>query len=74
MALGRLVVPPILAEEIESLRSLTSAELLELKRFVDEPYGPLQSTEPIMDRDAKIAKAEQEVLNAYDSLLSELAK
>lgn len=65
----------MIAQEIkESLRSLTPAELLELKRSVDELCAPLQSAEPVMDRDARIAKAKQEIFTEYDSLLSELAK
>ena len=65
----------MLAQQIkESLRALTSVELLELKRSVDELCAPLQSAEPVMDRDARIAKAKQEIFTEYDSLLRELAK
>jgi hypothetical protein len=65
----------MLAQEIkESLMTLTPIELLELKRSVDELCAPLQSTEPDVGRDARIAKAKQEVFTEYDSLLSELAK
>ena len=60
----------MLAEEIkESLRTLAPTELLELKRLIDE-----QCAEPVMDRNARIAKAKQEIFTEYDSLLSELAK
>lgn len=65
----------MLAREIkESLRTLTPTELLELKRSVDELCSPMQSAEPVSDRNARIAKAKQEVFTEYDSLLSELAK
>ena len=60
----------MLAQEIkESLRALAPTELLELKRLVDE-----QCAAPVMDRNAKIAKAKQEIFTEYDSLLNELAK
>ena len=65
----------MLAQEIkESLRTLTPAELLELKRSVDELCASPESTEPGVNRDARIAKAKQEIFTEYDSLLSELAK
>lgn len=65
----------MLAREInESLRTLTPAELLELKRSVDELCVPLQIAEPVMDRKAKILKAKREIFTEYDSLLRELAK
>lgn len=65
----------MLAQEIkESLRTLTPAELFELKRLVDEQCAPLKIVEPEMDRSARIAKAKQEIFTEYDSLLSELAK
>lgn len=65
----------MLAREIkESLRTLTTTELLELKRSVDELCSPMQSAEPVSDRNARIAKAKQEIFTEYDSLLSELAK
>jgi hypothetical protein len=65
----------MLAQEIkESLRTLTPAELLELKRSVDELCAPLQSAGPASDRDARIAIAKREIFTEYDSLLSELAK
>ena len=68
-------IPRVLMQEIrETLRMLTQAELLELKRSVDELCARLQSAEPVIDRDARIAKAKQEVFTEYDVLLSELAK
>ncbi|MEO5714290.1 MAG: hypothetical protein ABIT37_12455 [Luteolibacter sp.] len=66
----------MLAREItESLKTLSQAELLELKRSVDELCEPADTTaEPAEDRKARIAKAKGEIFTEYDFLLSELAK
>lgn len=58
----------------ETLRTLTQAELPELKRSVAEPCAPLQSAGPVIGRDTRIAKAKQKVFTEYDVLLSELAR
>lgn len=65
----------MLAQEIkESLRTLTPAELLELKRSVDALCPPSATVQPDTARSVRIEKAKQEIFTEYDSLLSELAK
>ena len=65
----------MIAEQIkESLKTLTSTELLELKQSVDEMCAPLQIPGPDADRKNRVLKAKREIFTEYDSLLSELAK
>ncbi len=63
------------AQEIRaSLKTLTPDELFEVKKSVDDLCVPFQDKGCGMNREARIAKAKQEIFTEYDSLLSELAK
>ena len=57
-----------------SLKTLTPTELFEVKKSVDDLCAPLGSEVCADTREARIAKAKQEIFTEYDSLLSELAK
>lgn len=57
-----------------SLKTLTPTELFEVKKSVDDLCAPLGSEVFADTREARIAKAKQEIFTEYDYLLSELAK
>lgn len=57
-----------------SLKTLAPTELFEVKKSVDELCALLTVESSGTSREARIAKAKNEIFTEYDSMLRELAK
>ena len=64
----------MIPEEMKPSLETLHAEILELKRSVDDLRALVLATKPDLDREARILQAKREIFTEYDSLLSELAK
>ena len=64
----------MIAEESTLSLETLHAEVVELKRSVDELRTLILTTKPELDRKARLLQAKREIFTEYDSLLSELAK
>jgi hypothetical protein len=64
----------MIAEDTNVSLKALRAEVLELKRSVDELRAMILAPKPELDRKARVEQAKREIFTEYDSLLSELAK
>ncbi len=64
----------MITEETTPNLATLHAEILELKRTVEELRRLILAEKPETDRQARSRQAKREIFTEYDSLLSELAK
>jgi hypothetical protein len=65
----------VITEEFkESLKALTSSELLETLQFLEERRAQLKINASETNRQTKVFNAKQEIFTDYGSLLNDLAQ